>query len=253
MVRLSKSKILTYLDCPRKFKYRYIDKTKTSEPEEGSPLKIGIDVHELYEWYYKHPDAPHIDSEESIKRILAENPLSSKYPLYAKNFIEFNMELFNELGAPAYLPENVELYLHDPYFDIHGYIDAVFDSPAGKIIVDYKTGREHPIGKYSLELLMYKILYERVAGDKVGYVGAFFPKGGNKWRMAKIVHAGENNPKKGAFFTIEDEFIVLETIDQVRERIKDNEFDPPDDIYKKKFMCNYCEYKDLCKKEGVNL
>jgi len=49
-MRLSKSKINTYLKCPREFKYRYIDEIETPPNEY---MALGSDVHLIAENYAK--------------------------------------------------------------------------------------------------------------------------------------------------------------------------------------------------------
>jgi putative RecB family exonuclease len=245
-VRLSKSKVNTYTNCPRQFRFEYIEKLKDydDEPVEGTPLRIGLDVHDIYEWYYKHADSPYITGEDDMRKILAENPMSSKYQNYIDSFVEWNMEMFNEFGQ-RYMPDATEMYIHDQEEDFNGFIDVVFDSPEGKIIVDYKTGKQKSIREYAIELLLYKYIYERKTGNSVAHVGIFFPKEGNKWRMAKILLPGEEPPKKGAYFTLEDEFVAIDTMRSIRERIDDGDF-PPNES----FLCDWCDYRNMCQLEG---
>ena len=49
-MRLSKSKINTYLKCPREFKYKYIDEIETPPNEY---MALGSDVHLIAENYAK--------------------------------------------------------------------------------------------------------------------------------------------------------------------------------------------------------
>ena len=72
-MRLSKSKINTYLKCPREFKYRYIDEIETPPNEY---MALGSDVHLIAENYAKiYGDNP----QEKIKEMIA-----FRGPIYEK-------------------------------------------------------------------------------------------------------------------------------------------------------------------------
>jgi len=245
--RLSKSKILTYLNCPRQFKYAYIDKEPRPEPEEDSPLRIGLDVHSMFEMYYNDPKAAELEPpyESAMFSILHKYPGYYKYINFIENFVDFNMTLIKESGVPGYLPKATELKLFDKDLNFVGIIDCVFETPSGIVILDFKTGKPKPITEYRIELLLYSILYSKQTGEDVDYVGIFFPRTGTI-RMAKIVKPTENPPEKGAFFTIDEEFEALSTIDEIRRRISMEHFVPSPS-----FLCNFCDYEDLCKKDGL--
>ena len=250
-MRMSKSKAKDFLQCPRKFKYNYIDDLRERvEPEPGTPLRIGLDVHEIFEWYYKQPEAKTIEEpyEEAMWRILMKHPLAEEYMPFLENFIKFNIEeVIPESGVPGYVPPEVELYIHDKDLNLNGIIDAVFDSEDGKIIIDYKTGKPRAITEYILELTLYKIMYEKATGNKVSHCGIYFPKTNDK-RMARCLDLDEECDGKGPCITIEDEFTALDTLDYIREKIDKGEFPP-----KPGFLCNYCDFKNLCMADGVDV
>ena len=49
-MRLSKSKVNSFLKCRREFKYRYIDEV---EEEPNDAMQLGTDVHEIAEQFIK--------------------------------------------------------------------------------------------------------------------------------------------------------------------------------------------------------
>lgn len=250
-MRMSKSKAKDFLQCPRKFKYNYIDNLRTKEePEEGSPLKIGLDVHEIFEWYYKQPEAKKITKpyDQSMWNIFVKHPMAAEYVDFIDNFIQFNVEtLIPENGVPGYVPPEVELYIHDKELNLNGIIDAVFDSEDGKVVVDYKTGKPRAITEYILELTLYKMLYERHTGKKVAHCGIYFPKT-NTMRMARCLEPGEECDNKGPCISLEDEFVALDTLDTIREKIEEEDFPA-----KPGFLCRYCDYVNLCTADGVDV
>lgn len=248
-MRLSKSKINTYKQCPRRYKYDYKDglARERDEPLEGTPLRIGLDVHEIFEWYYLQPGAAEIKQpyDYDIDQILRQHPKYDMYPNFMDNFVKFNMRLIDDSGVPGYLPEDVELRLHDENLNMVGIIDVVFKTDAGRTILDYKTGKPKGIRQYREELIIYKMLYEQATGKQVDYCGIYFPLV-DQFRMMKVIGPGEEVPPKTAAITLEDEFYVLSDIDDVRERIIKEEFPA-----KPGFLCGYCDYKNLCVLDGI--
>jgi len=252
-MKMSKSKLNCFLQCPRRFFYDYLDDSmKRSEPEPDSPLQIGIDVHEIFEWYHLQADARNIKPpyRDSIRSILMRHPLSEKYSEFIENFINFNLELIASRGVPDYLPLAVEEELYDAELDFHGIIDVVLEGEDGVILLDYKTGKKaRPISEYLLELTFYKILYEKVKKRKVEYCGIYFPKP-HKYRMVRALGPDESCEGKGPCIGIDDEIYLLSMIDNVRTIVAES-----DNViarYRKEptFLCNYCDYADLCNDEG---
>lgn len=251
--RMSKSKINQYLVCPRAFRFSYIDKEDKLPPEKGSPLQIGIDVHQIFEDYYKDPRAKEITEpyDLSMFEILCEYEGYRDYTKFIENFIDFNQTLIETNGVPGYIPVDVEVKLYDPDLNFVGIIDAVYDTPDGIVILDYKTGKTKAITEYRTELALYKVLYERQANCEVNYVGIYFPRN-NDLRMAKILKPDEEPEGKEMVLTLEDEFTALATLDEVRERIAKNHFPPQPG-----FLCNWCSYgkergTGICTYEGMS-
>ena len=75
---LSKSKINTFLRCPRSFKYIYIDKL---EDEIGEAAQIGLDVHE-----YAENIAKELMNQETITEDLILEIMLKLYPFEEEEF-----------------------------------------------------------------------------------------------------------------------------------------------------------------------
>lgn len=248
-MKLSKSKYNTYKQCPRRYKYDYKDGLikEREEPEEWSALRIGLDVHEIFEWYYLQPEAEEVKKpyDYDIDQVLRKHPKYDMYPNFMNNFVNFNMRLIEDSGVPGYLPEDVELKLYDPGLNLNGIVDVVFKTNAGRTILDYKTGKPKGIRQYREELIIYKMLYEAATGKQVDYCGIYFPLV-DQYRMMQVIGPGEEVPPKTAAITLEDEFYVLSQMDRMREKIENGEFPA-----KPGFLCGYCDYKNLCIMDGI--
>lgn len=253
-MNMSKSRLNCYLNCPRRYYYDYIDKSIKKDPvEPGSPLEIGLEVHEIFEWFHKNPKAKEIKPpyNESIFNILMEHDNAHKHIDMMQNFVNFNLELIKECGVPKYVPKFVELDLTDANLGLRGIIDVVIETKDGITLLDYKTGkRARPISEYMLELTLYKILYENVCGEKVDYVGIYFPAV-DKYRMARVLDLDREPIGKGPFITFDDEIFAIATLENIREKIEEGHTDIKNFKPQPNFLCNYCDYADVCKQEGV--
>ena len=235
-MRLSKSKINTYLKCPREFKYRYIDKIETPPNEY---MALGSDVHLIAENYAKiYGDNPQENPRyflNLIARNLKLDPeeynihLNSLSSFFKKAFIENDYTLFSQ-----------EEYLSDDTHNFTGITDIVLENPDGDLIViDYKTGSSSSFSKCRLELGYYKMLVESNYDKNVIAAGIFFTKD-NKLRL--LYFEDEENKRK--YICNRELEEGLNTLYEVRKNINDKKF-PRNE----QFLCRYCTYSDICYKD----
>lgn len=181
-MRMSKSKLATYQNCPYNFKLTYVDKLNQfdDEPEEGSPLKVGLEVHKIFEDYYVLPAARVVAEpyEETIADLIYALPNAEKYELHIDNFIAFNAHNIREKGIDKYIPKYRELKLHDETHNFNGIIDRAEEIDGGYSVIDYKTGKPKALTQYLEELALYKYLFEATMKEKVVEVGIYFSKSG---------------------------------------------------------------------------
>jgi len=236
-MKMSKSRLLNYIQCPERFRLDYILNLRQfqEKPEEGTPLKKGLDLHQIFEDYYTVEEAKGVKNEEDILNILLQHPLAKKddselqkeYLEHLQHFASYNMHEIEEKGLEKYIPPGRELDLYDKELDFQGIIDRVEETGDGKYdVIDYKTGRPGTLKKYILELSLYKILFERCTGEKVNKVGIYFSKN-NKLRLTEI--------------TKKDEEKALECMQAIREAI-DAEFFPK----KPSYFCKWCDHASIC-------
>lgn len=234
-MKMSKSRLLIYLQCPERFRLQYILKLATEEPKEGSPLVKGSELHQVFEDYYKIKEAREVKTEEDIFNLLIQHPLATKedkelqeeYHSHLSNFAAYNYNELVEKGPEGYIPIGRELDLYDEKTRLRGIIDRVEVGENGYKILDYKTGRPGTLKKYTLELALYKVLYENVTGNKVDKVGIYFSKNG-KLRVTDI--------------TSQDCERALGIMEGVRKKIKNKEFPQNPG-----FLCGWCSFESICR------
>lgn len=148
---LSWSRLSDFLQCPRKFKYKYIDKLTNFTAQEDSPhLTRGTNVHKALENY-------------AVKRLegvaAADIPVSSLPEVEStKPLINGFMANFNSVVPEQQVSVDINWKQVD-WFSKQSYYRAILDlialSPVAIAIVDYKTGKfkdYSPNGPGQLEL-----------------------------------------------------------------------------------------------------
>lgn len=240
-MRMSKSKVNLYKQCPRKFDFTYVKELPKLEPEDPDhPLIIGTDVHNIFENFLKDND------EEWLKSISYDDRLSlikeydpdEKYTTHLENFINFLDLIFTS----GYTIVGCEPHFESPALNLHGYLDLVLESNDKLVVIDYKTGKTKAITDYQLELVYYALLAQKELGKDVSMVGVFFSKEGNL-KLANFLE----EPVKGAWLSYEDVKTAVAYLRHVEEKIENEEFK-----FKRSWLCNHCEFADECKELGYD-
>ena len=235
-MKLSKSKINSYLKCPREFKYRYIDEIEV-EPNEY--MELGTNVHLIAETYAKiYGNNPQenpryyldlIARQEKIDIDEIDIHLDSLASFFNRAFIENDYKLFSQ-----------EEYLTDEKHNFSGITDIILEIPNGDLIViDYKTGSSSSFSKCRLELGYYKMLVESNYDKNVVSAGIFFTKD-NKLRLLHF----KDNDNKRIYMCNQELDEGLDTLYEVRKNINESKF-PKEE----QFLCRYCTYSSICYKD----
>ena len=235
-MRLSKSKINTYIKCPREFKYRYVDEIE-AEPNEY--MEIGTKVHLIAENYAKiYGNNPQenpryfldlIARQEKIDINGIDTHLDSLASFFNRAFIENDFKLFSQ-----------EEYLTDDTHNFSGITDLILETPDGELIViDYKTGSSSSFSKCRLELGYYKMLVESNYDRNVISAGIFFTKD-NKLRLLHF----KDKDNKRIYMCNQELDEGLDTLYEVRRNVNESKF-PKNE----QFLCRYCTYSSICYKD----
>ena len=203
MTRLSKSKILCFSQCPRKYYLQNVEKVKVDKVPEA--LQKGIEVHSAVEYYNKNGKW--------------QSEIIDKYPDIAKNFIEF----FKVFGKPI----ESELKIYNEQLGVVGVIDAVYLDNEKLLVLDYKTGKKHPIKDYRFELAIYTKLYEDWKHITIHYWGINFLDAG-----VKLIEAVDREEIEKALVK------VKETREQIQDCEKTGNWEKCES-----YLCNWCEYR----------
>lgn len=232
-MRLSKSKINTYLKCPLEFKFQYIDEI---EVEPNKYMVLGSDVHLIAEKFAEKfgDDLENVNVENELISIMNDLDIGYDLTCHVDNLSLFFKEVFVENNYKLFSQEE---YLIDEEHRFSGICDIILEDENGDLVViDYKTSNSNTFSKYRRELCYYKLLVENVYGKNVSGVGIFFTKNG---RLRILDVCEEENKRKFLNSCEIDE--AIDTFYHVRHEINNANFYP-----KKQFLCKFCTYKHIC-------
>ena len=239
-LRLSKSKINTFIECPRKFKYRYIDEI-TEEPNKY--MQFGTYVHEIAE----NVANKLMENEYVDKQIIDDAFKSINYDaeFEADQHLDGLKKFFYDIYSNGYQIFAAEDLIYDEKQNLVGIIDIVIEKKDTNelIIFDYKTGRPGPITRYKLELCVYKRLLECRYPEHNIISGGIYFTGYSAYRIANFEESKEDYfTSKSKENIKETDFNYVSTVsDKIYETIERKYF-----MAKKGFMCKYCFYKKRC-------
>ena len=232
-MKLSKSKVNSYLKCPLEFKFQYVDEI---EVPENKYMALGSDVHLIAEKFTEKfgDDISDIDTRNELLKIAYELDIGYDLAVHIDNLSSFFDDVFGENDYKLFSSEE---YLLDEKNRFSGICDIILEDENGELVViDYKTSKSSSFSKYRLELCYYKLLVENVYNKKVSSVGVYFTKNG-KLRLLDICN--EDNKRKYLNQKEIDE--AINTLHKVRNNVNNNLFPP-----KKQFLCKYCTYQKIC-------
>jgi len=139
--KVSPSKIKAYLECKKKYKFRYVDKlyevyNKNSNTEA---LQFGSYIHKIFEVGLPCESYPGLVELAGLLRSNYKFPnrRDKEVPAMLKNFLRLNSQLGETVSAEQRF--NVEI---SDDFGINGIIDRIVKGKTGKyLVIDYKTSR----------------------------------------------------------------------------------------------------------------
>jgi CRISPR/Cas system-associated exonuclease Cas4 (RecB family) len=231
------SRIQTYKQCPRKFKYQYIDKIPVEQKCQKALIK-GKFIHSLLEHngdineLKKSDDYKEI--QKSIGDCITKQDIKEFYEIY-KTFtntelykkLNNNKTLFTELFIA--LDEDLKIVPYDTAL-FRGYIDKVYVNPKTNKVycIDWKTGKVNQKQTYG-QLLFYSIglfdkLPENIESIELVYVYVEH----NKVQKKTVYRKDVEKYKKA----------LLNTISKIE---KDETFPKNESP-----LCDFCDFQELC-------
>lgn len=151
-MRYSYSRVDCYKSCPRKYRYRYVDKLQTiPDASPDNALYLGIGLHTGVE----------LTVEKGIEAY------KSHYPVMTNEIINWTIQLeywIPKVKSLLPLGGQHEFKIIEP--DFIGFIDYV----CGDTIFDFKFSNAVDRYKESPQLSIYKYYYEKATGRKINHL-----------------------------------------------------------------------------------
>ncbi|MEK6823972.1 MAG: PD-(D/E)XK nuclease family protein [Nanoarchaeota archaeon] len=252
MTIYSHSRLSTFEQCPKKFKYKYLDKLKP-EIEKTIETHLGSAVHKTLEWIYKSVKEmnkdPKIDDiiiqyTEEWQKEFSENILIVKKQFTARDYfnkgIQFLVDYYSKHSpfkdGTIACEKGILIELEEGEYKIQGFIDRlVYNLETGEYeIHDYKTGNLLPKQEHldqERQLALYSIAIKEIYGNEREILLVWHFLAHNKIMKSKRTNSQLENLKK-------------ETIELIKKVESTKEFPR-----NKSMLCNWCEYKNICFKE----
>ena len=234
-MKLSKSKINSYLKCPLEFKFQYIDEI---EVEPNKYMVLGSDVHSVAETFAERfgDELENVNIQNELVKIANDLEMGPDIANHIDNLGLFFKEVFVDNDYKLFSQEE---YLHDETHRFSGICDIILEDENGNlVVVDYKTGNSNSFSKYRLELCYYKLLVENVYEKEVTSVGIFFTKNG---RLRLLDVCDEENKRKFLHSSEIDQ--AIDTFYYVRNQVNNGNFKA-----NPQYLCRFCTYRHICEK-----
>lgn len=223
---LSKSQINLFVQCPFRWKKKYIDGVK--QKPTGQMFR-GIQIHEEIEKFY---DDIIVDKNLNIITKKKINPELQKFLNFEQQRIKSCIDKKGKFDLKYFKPLAQELAVKDDELRLRGFIDAVYINPEddGLIIIDWKTGKYRPynLSEYRFELALYKELLDKSKkfNNKVLYWGIYF------------VDADKLFFEKVKPVTIK---AMYKKVERVRRGMESGNYPCKSGI-----LCRWCDFNDFC-------
>ncbi|MFH1725580.1 MAG: PD-(D/E)XK nuclease family protein [Elusimicrobiota bacterium] len=235
MRALSHSSIYLYLDCPKKWQFKYVDKI-AEKPKHF--FSFGKAMHTALEYLYNVQTLPPPSLEDVLNHYHGKwisegyqnEQQEAEYKAQGVRMIE---EYYGKHIEAFKIPYFIEygFSLEVDGIPVRGFVDRIDKVGDDRIaIVDYKTGKAIPKSRVATDaqLTMYQMACEQMLGLKVDSL-CFY-------------HLPSQTALTVQPHSEEQVRALRERIVQVAGSIKAGNFDPKPDERK----CGWCDYKPLC-------
>lgn len=243
---LSVSQITTWLGCPRKYRFRYVERRPAER--RSVHLAFGIAVHSAIEWWFRERMDGRKPAQEDAQRIFRADwtaqttdellDYEGKEPAALRSMGEGLLGLFTSRFETDALPHGVEqrfeVQLRHPFggyelpLPLVGFLDYTKDGLLGEL----KTcARKCGPSQWSLQLSAYSYAFQELYGRRP--------------RIQLVELIKTKQPKIEVLdisMAIRDEAWFVEVAAEVYQAIRAGTFPPIPS-----WMCTRCEYRRACR------
>ena len=240
MFYASPFKISMFSECPRRYKFQYIDKLAEQFKVAKPHFTMGENVHKSLKDFFElpEPERTYPKLEELLRDNWREKREGFKDREEEKKFGEAALKMLKDFTEkedlkinPIALEQTYKVPLNEEIM-LMGRIDRIDEKPDGLSIIDYKTGSV-PDEEDKLQLAVYAIMVNKKIQKPVKHAIYLYLKSGKKYDFETTEEI------------LEKELDILKK--KISEILLEKEFKP--NINK---FCGFCEYISICpKKEEI--
>ena len=245
-MRLSASRLKTYLTCPRQFRYRYVDELPIVP---SGPLVFGQTMHATLRWLHESRiESGALPNRETAMRTfcrLWHEALLQSEPLFkpgtsaddcvgtARRMLAIHLKFSAGSPPPLLLEFPFEVKVGEHV--LFGILDRVDECGEGLAVTDYKSGSRKPSprdAQSDLPLTVYAHAVQTMFGLPVARVAFHHLRDG-------LDICGTREEKDFRHLT-------QEVVPAVAKGVTARRFAP-----KPGFWCRMCDFRELCQAEGM--
>ena len=272
--KLSRNAISTYIQCPRKFYFRYLENLTDTKlfPDEALQTQLGNLLHQAMKELFSEFINDEI-SKDTLKNIKSkidqkcDELLPDNYSIkelllkeQLKNMLKkfFNVEINSKLSHFPATIKGTEQYLDYSIDDItiDGTIDLIIKNEKGIYIIDFKTGDkknttynaiddlfvQNSKMEYAFQLAFYCNLYCKNFDNNMSVYGENV--------YLKIYNQAYQYELKKSKESIDFRQEMEVFNDKIKEKIIELKNDNTFDLTTDQKNCKYCDYQLICKRTG---
>ncbi len=159
----SPSRLLTWLDCPRRYRMQYLDRPRPAVRAQRGHTSVGLAVHNALRDWWDLPDAERTPSggSELVRRSWIDVGFGDpERSMLWRGRAQRQVAAYLEGVDPHDQPRGIErtVSMHTGPLRLQGRVDRLDDRNGELVVVDYKTGRR-PVtdddARTSLPLALY--------------------------------------------------------------------------------------------------
>ncbi|MCL4533879.1 MAG: PD-(D/E)XK nuclease family protein [Bacteroidetes bacterium] len=240
LFRLSPYKLAIFRQCPRRYKYHYVDGLLEQYRKPRPYLTMGAHIHDALRDFFspRNLDRSYATMEALLRRRwsrnrngFADNDEEKQYGLRALEQLKWFCDR-QDTRAQPFLLEAYHSVILSPELLLKGKIDRVDRHPDGSLhVIDYKTGKT-PKEDGDFQLLAYALLLQRKLKSEVAKASYLYLNGDG-------LRSIEPTPAQ-----IADTEARLHAARE--EILSEREFAP-----RPNWLCGWCDFAGLCDAENV--
>ena len=242
----SPSKLLAWLDCPRRYRMQYLDRPRPTARPQRAHTSVGLATHNALRDFWDLP--PQERTPAAVVELVRTSWIdvgfrdpeqSAAWRMRVRQAVTDYLRTTDRDRQPVGIERSVSLKTDE--VAITGRVDRLDDRDGELVVVDYKTGRQVPTdddARTSLPLALYAVAASRMFRRACHRVELHHVPSGT---VATHVHTDESLARKVA----EAESIASD-LRRADASYQDTGVESPHFPPRTSALCSWCDYRAHC-------